>query len=213
VPSDHDQFVSKTQTGAYSQIVCDDCEKSFQAGDDALIALLRSLPAGVPIKDEHGQVGAKVFQDINVGALHRGILTTLFRAHLSPHEMFKDVDLGSFEEDARQVILQGGSTLDVGFDVILRIIEGDIAAITHSPFRDQWQGVNGYRLYFPYVTAYVKVDHQPFDPLFHAYRLRADAPVVAIWRPALSPSELALVQETIGTHAPTIKRFMGLEST
>lgn len=42
-----------------------------------------------------------------------------------------------------------------------------------SPFFERWEGVNAYRLYFPHITAFVKVDQRPFRPPFHIAHLGA----------------------------------------
>ena len=207
LPSDDGKHAKRSPTGIYSPIVCAECEASFQRGDDELIRLLRTLADGVPVASDRGQVLAKEYPHIDSSILHRGILATLFRAHLSPREAFNSVNLGPYADAIRQLIGSQGPTINGGFDVVLRIIEGQIGSITHSPFREKWNGVNAYRLYFPNITAYVKVDRRPFGQLFDSVRLRPNMAPLAIINETLSPSELRLLGGVVAKHDQTLQRL------
>jgi hypothetical protein len=206
LPSDDGKHAKRSPTGIYSPIVCAKCEASFQHGDDELLRLLRTLAEGNPVANENGRALAKEYPHIDSSVLHRGILTTLFRAHLSPHEAFNRVDLGSHAEAVRQLVNGQGPTIGAGFDVVLRVIEGQVGTVTHSPFRERWNGVNAYRLYFPNITAYVKVDQRPFGELFDSVRLRPNVAPLAIIKETLSPSELRLLGNLVVKHGQALER-------
>lgn len=131
LPSDDGKYAKRSPTGIYSPIVCAQCEASFQRGDDELIRLLRTLAEGAPVASENGRALAREYPHIDSSMLNRGILTTLFRAHLSPHEAYHRVDLGPYAEEIRQLVCGQGTTIGAEFDVVLRVIKGPIGG--HYP--------------------------------------------------------------------------------
>lgn len=173
--SNPDKRVERSQSGVYSQIVCAECEASFQRGDDALLDLCRNFESGVPFPD-HGETPLLKFYPImDTSDLHRGVLGTLYRAHLSPHAAFNRVDLGEKHAEAIRRLLLSDEPTDrsSSYRVVLRSVPGVQGSVIGAPFFERWEGVNAYRMYFPHITAFVKVDQRPFRPPFHIAHLGA----------------------------------------
>jgi len=207
-PSDPSKSVQRSQAGIYSRIVCADCEASFQAGDDALIELLRTFDQGVAIKEGVSRDAARAYPNIDAATLHRGILTTLFRMHLSPHPLFNRVDLGPSHGEAIRAILQSGnSALNSIYRVVLRIVPGAQGAPIRAPFRERWEGVNAYRIYFPHITAFVKVDHRSFGGEFERASLGNFHCPVAIIAGRLAPAELSVLAHTLVGRDAEVQRY------
>lgn len=174
MPSNPDRRVVRSQTGVYSQIVCADCEASFQRGDDALLDLCRNFEDGIPVPNNDRAPVVRFYPDIDTSALHRGVLGTLYRAHLSPHAAFNRVNLGKKHAEAiRRLLVSDGPTDRSPYHVVLRSVPGVQGSVIGSPFFERWEGVNAYRLYFPHITAFVKVDQRAFRPPFHIAHLGA----------------------------------------
>ena len=208
VSTEAHHYVKRSRTGLYSRIVCPQCERSFQRSDDALLDLLRSLPTATRHTDPQGRPMAMTFPYANVELIHRGILTTLFRAHLSQDDSYQKLDVSPFEEPIRQLLLGTTSTLNAGFDVVLRVVETPAGAFTPNPFRQPLDGRDVCTLYFPYVTAYIKLDSQPFNHVFESVRLREGSQLLAVWRPEVNKSELEVIRNGVTTHWPTIQKYL-----
>lgn len=174
MPSNPDQRVVRSQTGIYSQIACADCEASFQRGDDALLDLCRNFENGVPVPNNGEVPVLRFYPDLSTSDLHLGVLATLYRAHLSSHPAFNRVDLGEKHAEAiRRLLVSGQPTERSPYRVVLRTVPGVQGTVVGSPFRERWEGVNAYRVYFPHITAFVKVDQRDFRPPFHIAHLGA----------------------------------------
>jgi len=209
LPSSTGRYVKRSPNGVWDRIVCDACEKSFKEGDDALIALLRSLDRGMVTLDDQGKPMTKMFQHVNTVAIHRGIVTTLFRAHLSAHETQKRVKLGKFAESLRALLLASGSTLHEGFDVILRVVDSVQASIVQSPFLEKMFEVNTYRLYFPHIVATIKVHQRPFPKKYDDLVMRENSPLTVINHEDLALPEQRMLTKLFTLHRPKIDRIRG----
>lgn len=172
--SDPQKRVERSQSGVYSQIVCADCEASFQRGDDALLDLCINFEKGVPFPTGAKEPLLRFYPDIDTSDLHRGVLTTLYRAHLSPHAAFNRVNLGDKHAEAIRRLLASDEPTDRSpYRVVLRSVPGVQGSVIGTPFFERWDGVNAYRLYFPHITAFVRVDQRDFRPPFHIAHLGA----------------------------------------
>lgn len=191
LPSDKTQRPVRSRTGVYSEIVCSKCEAGFQAGDDALTALCRTLHQGTVLMHDGEGRGVVVYPDANIHAVHRGVLTAAFRAHLSPHPMFKHVSLEKAHEDCiRALLLSDGSTLHPDYGVVLRVVTSDEGQVVASPFSETIAGAKAIRFYFPGLTAYVKMDKRPYDHPFSTMVIGATPRLQAILQDQLSPAEM-----------------------
>jgi hypothetical protein len=208
VSTEAHHYVKRSRTGLYSRIVCPQCEQSFQRSDDALLNLLRSLPTATRLRDPQGHPAAITFPNADVELIHRGILTTLFRAHLSKDDGYHKLNVSPFEELIRQLLLGTSSTLNAGHDVVLRVVETPAGALTPNPFRQPLDGIDVCTIYFPYITAYIKLDRRPFSRVFESVRLREGSPIMAVWRPEVSKSELEVIRSGITTHWSTIEKYL-----
>lgn len=192
--------VQRSQAGIHSEIVCSECEASFQKGDDAVLAFCRTFEQGVPVLNEDEPVLCRVYPTMDNAPLHRGVLTTLFRAHLSTHPMFKAVDLGRHHAECiRRLLLSRGPTHESDYKVVLRVIPSFAGSVITSPFRERWWGVNSYRLQLPCVSAFVKVDRRPFTKDMGMCALGAFSVPHAIFSDDLSAAERQrLLKVTVG---------------
>ena len=191
LPSRKGQRIQRSQTGLFSQIVCASCEKSFQTGDDALLWLCRNLATGIAFGHDGQRPHGVAYPDADITGVHRGVLTTLFRAHLSPLSLFKHVVLEPIHEQCiRELLLSDAPTLGSDYSVLLRVVASKEGLTMPSPFRETLDGVEVIRIYFPSLTAYIKVDERPFGPLFQSIMLGATPELRAVLKEQLSPSEL-----------------------
>jgi hypothetical protein len=209
IPSNKTNRVQRSQAGIYSEIVCPECEASFQKGDDAVLAFCRTFTQGVPVPNKGAVVICRTYPTMENAALHRGVLTTLFRAHLSTHPLFKAVDLGRHHADCiRQLLLSSEPSHESGYKVVLRVIPSFAGSVITSPLRERWWGVNAYRLYLPYVSAFIKVDRRAFAMEMDSCALGAFNVPHAIFSDDLSAAERQrLLKVTVGRDLE-VERYM-----
>lgn len=210
MPADQEKRVVRNQSGIYSEIVCPVCEASFQRGDDALIELCRNHDKGVrPRADDGSLLGVRVYPDLDNHVVHRALLTTMYRAHLSPHDLFKHVNLGNYHaERLRQILLSAEPTDLSDYQAVLRVVQTIDGSVSASPFRQKWDGVNAYRFYFPHITAFIKVDRQPFKGSFGIGRLGAFNRPHAILADHISPSEMRMLGKAMLGRDAEVERYL-----
>jgi len=203
--------VKRSHAGFYSRIVCAACEDSFKAGDDALIDVSRVHAHAAPIKDRSGNTDVVVFTNVDNATLHRGVITTLFRAHLSDNKFYKGVHLPpKFAEPLRRLLLSDEPTHVSTFDTVLHVTPTLYGRAIRSPERLRVEYINTYWLTFPYWTAIVKVDGQKALP-FHQMRIGAYAHPVATLMPPLSPAEIEAFWKTMHGRKPEVSRITGMK--
>jgi hypothetical protein len=198
-----DSRPTRSPIGVYSRIVCDGCERSFHTGDDYLIETIRGLGASKIAFD--GEMS--VLEGVDAGLLQRGILGVLYRAHLSDHEVFKAVDLGRESAPLAEFLLSARMSPPHQFSMFLRHLVGPLAPTTFCPFRESWSGVNAYRLYFPYLTAMIKVDGMRLPRPLRDFELRYGTTPVAMRNENFSPSEFRVVNRIVERSGADISRI------
>lgn len=87
----------------WSRIVCLACEQSFGADDEYLIATYNRLDDCPAAFDGD----ATLLPDVDAMRLQRSILSEFFRAHLSDHVAFREVDLGVHAQGLRTFLFPG----------------------------------------------------------------------------------------------------------
>lgn len=211
MPADQDERVVRNQSGIYSEIVCPKCEASFQQSDDALIELCRNHNKGAQPRTDDGSilVGVRSYPDSDNHMVHRALLTTMYRAHLSPHPVFKYVNLGNYHaERLRQTLLSEEPADLSDYQVVLRVVPTVEGSVIASPFREKWDGINAYRFYFPYITAFIKVDQQPFKGEFGICRIGVLKHPHAILADHISPSEMRMLGKAMLGRDVEVERFV-----
>ncbi|WP_394694939.1 hypothetical protein [Pseudoxanthomonas japonensis] len=191
-------------TGIWSRIVCPPCEASFGPDDEYLITAIRGLEA-YPTSFE-GQVTA--LHDVDPFRLKRSLLSILMRGHLSDHRMYSTVDIGPYAEVIRRH-LRNEQEDPKEVAVFLRHITGPLGGITTAPIRERWEGVNAYRLFFPNLTAMIKLDRRPFPSPFPLIQLGATDPPLALRFQNPTPSERNLIYRIADSHKEHLRKIMG----
>jgi hypothetical protein len=186
----------RIQTGVYSRIVCDLCERSFKGDDDYLTDVYKGLDQAAPVLEDQGSL----LEGVDALRLQRSILSVLYRAHLSDHELYAKVNLGPHAEELTRFLRSGELAAPRVFSIVLRHLNGKLASVVMSPAREHLGGVNVYRLFIPSLTAIVRVDQRPFNSDFRDCQLSGGQPVVAMRFDRLTPSESRLLHKFANHH-------------
>ncbi len=183
------------------------CEQSFNQDDDYLIKFYRGLSAAKFSNYDEGEYMFAEFPDWDPTRLHRSLLLTLFRAHLSDHDMFSRVNLGSHAQKIRDILLSGRSSLDSDYAIVLRYISSKAGGLIIGPVQERYEGVNAYRLYLPHITAIIKVDKRPFASSYRSIQLGNTATVAAMHFTKFTPSEHRVFAEMMKHHGKAVERL------
>ncbi|NUO76109.1 MAG: hypothetical protein HOQ32_08855 [Lysobacter sp.] len=180
------QPVSRSPAGVWSRILCSSCEDSFKSDDDFLLRFVQEMKSAPTTANG----AATDLSGFDLEKLRRAILSVLFRAHLSDHEIFHKVDIGTTHyESLRTFLLARFGDCPSVFAVFLRHLPMTMGRALFDPFPEKWGGVRAYRLYLPYVTAMIKVDQRTMPHPWPRFALVTGNQKQAIRAKAFSPSE------------------------
>lgn len=194
----------RSPIGVYDEnILCEACEKNFDKFDAYGIDVLLSRKKQLfrPVSSGMREVALQA-DGIDRKLLLQFLVATLWRASVSTHEFYRRVNLGPFEEIAREVILNPAHAVPSEFEAVLSdwdVAEDQktIADGIMDPFAEKLEGVNSYRVYFGQVIAYVKVDRRPFPAPFSKLSLLAQSQVTLVRRNFKLSKDFDVMKKTV----------------
>lgn len=205
VSAEEGQFPRKSPIGVYDNgILCEVCEPKFGSIDDyGINVLLKDFRKYFrPVVDGERLAG---FESTTVDPerLLQFLVAVLWRASVSTHDFYENVDLGPYHTHARSAIASRDAEVSSVFDAVLsRWKDPDRTlppTVILDPRRERWgsvNAVNGYRLYLGESVAYIKVDAQPFPPELRARSLRSAPPVLVVARSMAHSRDLQVMKDT-----------------
>jgi hypothetical protein len=162
-------YPSRAPIGVYDrETLCDPCERRFGELDAyGAEVLLNRLDEYFELRMLGGEPWCYIGEDVDQDRLKMFFLAVLWRAAISRQPFYHRVRLGPYEKKLRSVIATGLCPPPDEFSVLMSrwILPKDGEHLPEglmSPFLERWDGVNGVRLYFGKVVAYIKVDARPF---------------------------------------------------
>lgn len=158
----------RSHTGIYdNEILCESCEKSLHKWDDCAIKLLIDNRADLKEIRDNGELLVLLSESYNYERLKLFAISLIWRAHVTSHPFFCSVDLGSWEDRARQRILARDPGPPEEFATLFGIFVSskgyDRAVRTiHRPVKVRaWGGpINIYRVYLGEFFVDIKVDQR-----------------------------------------------------
>ena len=155
----------KAPIGVYDkELLCQECENRFKITDDyASTILLQEKPE---VLTHDGEVIGYRLLDVDIEKLKLFFIGLLWRASLSSHEFYKKVNLGKFEEKAKDIVW-GKECEQDDFTFVLSKFEGEASRAILDPERTRLEGINYYVFYLGKYVAHVKVDTRPTSKSWH----------------------------------------------
>jgi len=190
-----DAFPKRSSIGVYDKtILCADCERQFQECDDHAQKVLRGAPCDRLAS--HFEL-----HSFDYFLLKRFFLGLLWRASVSSHEMFSQVDVGpTHESRLRQMILSNDSGGPEEYAVWLFVFDDpETKGIVFQPTRVKVKGVNAYRFVCAGLVIFIKVDQRPTPYPLNQASLRPGAEIPVIvrrWATSSERSEMVRVAAT-----------------
>jgi len=174
------EYNSTIPKGVYDKtIVCEDCERTFSTWDDYANKLFIESWDSFKSIDSEGKEEGYYLEHYDYKKLKLFFMSVLWRATVSSHIMFRNIDLGPKEPRLRKAI-QNSDAGDVDFfGVVLQAFnETNIGILNPHPQR--FDGLRYYRFYMSHIIAYIKVDSQPFGNQFRSIALGAEKQLLIV---------------------------------
>jgi hypothetical protein len=196
------EYPKRAPIGVYDRILCDPCERGFSTADDYAVRVLKQeLPSHRRTKQQ-GRLGAIMVADVNYELLKRFAIGVLWRASVSEHSFYRRVELGPYEDRARDLLVRTDPGELDEFGSWFSFFEMDWTPSIMDPFKERWAGVTAYRFYFGQVLGYIKVDRRPIPPAFRDIALAPGRNLPLVARDFSKSADLramgALVRTAVG---------------
>lgn len=192
------EYPKKMPIGVYDKnILCDECEKIFGVWDEYAQQLLTDEPLhGEPILYGTQCIGWRV-TEYDYTLLKLFFISLLWRASVSKQNFYQKVNLGSFEEKAKELIAQKNPGTSDEFGVTLAKFDHPLSSSMLDPHLERIGGVNYYRLYLAGYVAYIKVDKRKAPKPLLDFLLKEGQPLIIISRDFSNSAELQLIHNIV----------------
>ncbi|MEG4106398.1 hypothetical protein [Microcoleus sp. S13_C5] len=130
------------------------------------------------IVDDAGKPAAYKIETFDYKQLKLFFMSILWRAAITSDSFFAQVQLGSWEDKLKKMILAQDPGSENDFSVVLFKYEGDGSEIMQNPTKQKQDGVNYYRFRFPKYGFLIKVDQRNFPPNLAPYILSPNQPLL-----------------------------------
>jgi hypothetical protein len=190
----HGQNIPK---GIYDKtILCEQCERRFSKWDGyAAQLLINDWKQLAPIMNGAEQIGYTL-PAYDYPSLKLFFLSVLWRAAVSTHVMFSNINLGIREGVLKQSILSGDPGDIDHFGVVLQAFDTtDIGLL--SPHLERFSGLRYARFYLSHVIVFIKVDSRPFDEPFKSLALGHRRPLVLLIKQFLTSAERRVMRKLV----------------
>ena len=173
----------QSQNGIYDpDILCRECDGDLIGPwDNYGQTLLLSSPSPENyIVDDAGKPAGYKIDTFDYNQLKLFFMSILWRAAITSDQFFAQVQLGSWEDKLKKMILAQDPGSENDFSVVLFKYEGDCSEIMSNPTKQKQDGVNYYRFRFPKYGFLIKVDKRNFHPnkLDRRYILSSNQPLL-----------------------------------
>ena len=202
VSGEQGQLPKRAPIGVYDEgILCEVCEPNFGTIDDyGIKVFLKNFDTYFDPVEQGGRTAGFMSATADPNRLLQFLVSVLWRASVSMHAFYSKVDLGPHESLARLAVNTPGAGLSEVFDAVLSRWKDDDELVPTKaildPRRENWLGVNGYRLYLGETVAFVKVDARPFPAPLKASSLRSAPPVFVVARLMAESKDIGALRHT-----------------
>jgi len=197
-PTAEGDFPKRAPAGIYdSAILCAVCDGRIGRWDDAAQRLLLASLDIYGKPEEIFRRGLFEITDFDYASLKLFFVSLLWRAHLTRHEFFEKVSLGSWAEVARDMIFSERPGSSEEFSVILARYDHPLAVAMQNPQRIRFYGLNFYRFRLGQFIALIKVDSREVMPDISGFCITQGQPIVVRVVDFIESEEFRLSAEAI----------------
>lgn len=192
-------YPKRCPIGVYDKnILCKDCEERFQQVDNYGVDLL--------LKKEHKQeklmykeriAGYKI-TSFDYSLLKLFFISILWRASISKHTFYSKVDLGPFEDIAKNLIWNNDpGEIEIFPCVLAKFTDNKVGRIMFDPHREKFYGINQYRFYLFGYVLYIKVDQQKKSEFYEYFGISKRKDLIIIGRNFNNSKEFPVLKKII----------------
>lgn len=155
--------VKKSHMGIYESFLCQSCEALFSEPERHFVNFVRQIESGRPIHHLDGKLLARQYtqQQANPRLLRLYANSLLLRAHLTTHDFFRNVKLGTHYERLKSLVLRNEPGSGEDFSLLLLRLTGPAGSTARAPQKTRLGHANGVILAPPRIQLYIKVDQRP----------------------------------------------------
>jgi hypothetical protein len=160
------QPVEYSQSGFWDDnILCAGCESLFGEWDAYGFEVLGNPPGNNGPLSTDADLQAFILRNVDYTKLKLFILGTLWRASVTKHKFFEEIDLGPDEPHIGNLIRNGQPGPMEEYPVIIgRLIRQRYEQVIFTPWTSKLEGINVCVLYLPAVKIIIRVDKRPLPP-------------------------------------------------
>jgi len=163
-----------SQSGFWDDtILCADCESLFGAWDAYGFEVFGNPPGNNGPLSTDADLQPFILKNVDYAKLKLFILGTLWRASVTEHKFFEDIDLGPDEPHIANLIRNGQPGPMEEYPVVIgRLIQQRYERVIFTPWTSRREGVHVCVLYLPAVKIIIRVDKRPLSPELAAAALK-----------------------------------------
>jgi hypothetical protein len=215
ISGDSGKFPKRRPGGLYDEnLVCDPCERFFGPWDDygADFLLRRLAREGQPVVAPNGETLAFRYDNVDYDRLKLFAVSLLWRASATSIDFFSRVDIGPYEEKARQMILNSTPGTPSEFSTMMvRWVaqphhEG-VAQTKFSPYRAKLEGINEVKPFLAGVIIHIKVDKRPYPVPFPELLLHPGGSLFLITREFAGSKDVLAMRPALEAFARRSERY------
>lgn len=186
-------YPRRAPIGVYDTgILCRGCEDRFEDLDDyGQNVLLQSSDSMKELKKGVELLGYAI-PDVDLNCFKKFLLSVLWRASVSTHGYYSKVDLGPYEERAKEIVWADGAEIDSSnFSfVVSKFIDHTFSKTMLDPHPERWYGINYYRIYMFGYTVHIKVDRRATPKMFKPFEQSGKGGLFVVARDLTDSREL-----------------------
>jgi hypothetical protein len=176
------RYPRRSPIGVYDRIVCNACEKGFANYDSYAAKILLQSIGEYQRVEYRGELIALRGPKIDYRLLKLFAISVLWRAAVASHDFYNRVQLGPFEARAKEMLRSRDPGDSEEFAVWWAVFDIESPPAIMDPFRERYEGVTTYRIYFGKVVGYIKVDRRPTPDPFKDLTLAPDRDLIFVGR-------------------------------
>jgi len=189
-------YKKRIPIGVYDKnILCDACEKLFSPYDTYAYEFFLGNRQSWKAVTIAPRTIVHVTTEFDYVKLKLFFISLIYRASLSTHNMFKRINLGEFQEDAKEMIVSGNpGTPDVFSVIISEFDHKCVSTAMLDPDRISIQGVDFLIFYFSGFCPMIKIDTRQTPTDLSPFQLGHEPVLIIPTRDFLSSKELPIIK-------------------
>lgn len=192
-------YPKKSLIGVYdNKSLCRECEDKFQNVDDYGQQVLLQQESEHEKLIVSGKVQGYRVKDVDYKKLKLFFVSVLWRASLSTQSFYARINLGPYQQKAKDLIWSNdsGQQSDFAF-VVAKFTDTSIGKTMLDPHPERLWGVKYYRFYMYGYVIYIKVDKLKSPDFLNKFEMSSDGDLIIVGRNIENSTELPVMTSVV----------------